>query len=251
MSSQMLVDPGEVVVLLPAATRYEQRDGGTETTTERRIAFSPEIPGPRPGEVRSEWEIFVDLAPPRRARRAPTCARSRPARRSATRSRASCPCTRGSSRCAPPATRSSGAAPGSATGGTFPTPDGKAHFLAGRAVGSATCRAGSFVLSTRRGKQFNTMVHQEQDPLTGAMRDALFMATPTSTRSACATVTVSSCAPTTARCAPGVHVSPLRPGNVQVFFPEGNVLLRAGRRDPASGVPDYNAVVTVEAGDPR
>ncbi len=47
VSSQMLVDPGEVVVLLPAATRYEQRDGGTETTTERRIAFSPEIPGPR------------------------------------------------------------------------------------------------------------------------------------------------------------------------------------------------------------
>ncbi len=44
-----------------------------------------------------------------------------------------------------------------------------------------------------------------------------------------------------------LHASPLRPGNVQVFFPEGNVLLRAGRRDPASGVPDYNAVVTVEA----
>ena len=62
VSSQMLVDPGDVVVLLPAATRYEQRDGGTETTTERRIAFSPEIPGPRPGEARSEWEIFVDLA---------------------------------------------------------------------------------------------------------------------------------------------------------------------------------------------
>ena len=49
-------------MLLPAATRYEQRDGGTETTTERRIAFSPEIPGPRVGEARSEWEIFVDLA---------------------------------------------------------------------------------------------------------------------------------------------------------------------------------------------
>ena len=42
----------------------------------------------------------------------------------------------------------------------------------------------------------------------------------------------------------------MRPGNVQVFFPEGNVLLRAGRRDPASGVPDYNAVVTVEPAAP-
>ncbi len=43
-----------------------------------------------------------------------------------------------------------------------------------------------------------------------------------------------------------VHLSNLRPGNVQVFFPEGNVLLRAGRRDAGSGVPDYNAIVTVE-----
>jgi hypothetical protein len=43
-----------------------------------------------------------------------------------------------------------------------------------------------------------------------------------------------------------VHVSELRAGNVQVFFPEGNVLLRAGRRDPDSGVPDYNAIVTIE-----
>ena len=39
----------------------------------------------------------------------------------------------------------------------------------------------------------------------------------------------------------------MRPGNVQVFFPEGNVLLRVGRRDPDSGVPDYNTVVTIEA----
>ncbi len=61
MSSQMLVDPGEVVVLLPACTRYEQPGGGTETTTERRILFSPEIQGPRIGEARSEWEIFADL----------------------------------------------------------------------------------------------------------------------------------------------------------------------------------------------
>jgi formylmethanofuran dehydrogenase subunit D len=35
----------------------------------------------------------------------------------------------------------------------------------------------------------------------------------------------------------------LRPGNVQVFFPEGNVLLQGGRRDGLSGVPDYNAIV--------
>ena len=47
----MLVDPADTVVLLPSRTRYEQRGGGTETSTERRIIYSPEIPGPRPGDT--------------------------------------------------------------------------------------------------------------------------------------------------------------------------------------------------------
>jgi anaerobic selenocysteine-containing dehydrogenase len=62
LSSQMLVDPAGEVVLLPAATRYEMPGGVTETTTERRVVFSPEIPGPRVGEARPEWEVFVELA---------------------------------------------------------------------------------------------------------------------------------------------------------------------------------------------
>ena len=52
--SVTFLDDGEVIIL-PAATRYEQEGGGTETTTERRIIFSPEIPGHRVGEARSEW----------------------------------------------------------------------------------------------------------------------------------------------------------------------------------------------------
>ena len=51
LSQQMFVEPNDVVLLLPAQTRYEQRGGGTETTTERRILFSPEIPGRRIGEA--------------------------------------------------------------------------------------------------------------------------------------------------------------------------------------------------------
>src|SRR4029077_6077924 len=62
LSHQMLVEPGELVVLLPAAARYEPGGGRTSPTTERRVAFSPEIPGPRVGEARSEWRIFADVA---------------------------------------------------------------------------------------------------------------------------------------------------------------------------------------------
>ena len=55
----MLVDPADLVVILPAQNRYEQRGGGTSTSTERRIRFSPEIKGhPQVGESKPEWEIL-------------------------------------------------------------------------------------------------------------------------------------------------------------------------------------------------
>ncbi len=248
LSTQMFTEPGEVVVLLPAATRYEQRDGGTETTTERRIAFSPEISGPRPGEVRSEWEIFVDLARRVAPERAEQCTfasgqeiRDEIARVVPVYSGVELLRTTGD------AIQWGGTR--LCEGGAFPTPDGRAHFLA-VAPSEIDVPPGSFVLSTRRGKQFNTMVHEQQDPLTGAMRDALFMSASDidalGLRDGDRVVVRSDHGEMRAR----LHESPLRPGNVQVFFPEGNVLLRAGRRDLASGVPDYNAVVTVDA-EPR
>jgi hypothetical protein len=40
--------------------------------------------------------------------------------------------------------------------------------------------------------------------------------------------------------------APIAPGNVQVHWPEGNVLIDSGRRSPQAGIPDYNARVTVE-----
>ncbi len=59
LNPSMLVDPEEAVVLLPGQTRYEQRTGGTSTSTERRIRFTPEIPGHRVGETLPDWEIPV------------------------------------------------------------------------------------------------------------------------------------------------------------------------------------------------
>jgi molybdopterin-dependent oxidoreductase alpha subunit len=243
LSSQMLVEPGEVVVLLPAATRYEQRDGGTETTTERRIAFSPEIPGPRPGEVRSEWEIFIDLAARVDADRAHLVAfdsgdaiRDEIAR--------VVPLYAGVETLHATGDSVQWGGARLCVDGVFPTASGKARFLP-VAPTVVDVPSGSFVLSTRRGKQFNTMVHADRDPLTGATRDAVFMATADA-----ADLGLRDGDPVLVRSDHGelrarVHLSPLRRGTVQVFFPEGNVLLAGGRRDAASGVPDYNAVVTV------
>src|SRR5437773_5689549 len=61
-STQMLLDAGEAVIILPAATRYEVPGGVTETSTERRVIFSPQIEGPRPPGAKPEFEVLGELA---------------------------------------------------------------------------------------------------------------------------------------------------------------------------------------------
>jgi anaerobic selenocysteine-containing dehydrogenase len=129
-------------------------------------------------------------------------------------------------------------------GGQFPTAEGKAHFTV--VVPQSTAVSdGRFVLSTRRGKQFNSMVWQERDPLTGADRDAIFVsetdADVLGVADGDAVVVRSDYGEMRAR----VHLAPIRPGNVQAFFPEANRLLSPTRHEPLSRVPDYNAVVEV------
>jgi molybdopterin-dependent oxidoreductase alpha subunit len=244
VTSQMLVDPGETVVLLPACTRYEQPGGGTETTTERRIVFGPEVAGPRIGEARAEWDIFGDLA----SRVRPDLAdRVRFPDAEAIRAEIAdvVPAYRGIDALGRLGDSVQWGGPRLGSGGRFGTADGKAHFETVRPVAMPVPGRGAFVLSTRRGKQFNSMVYAEIDPLTGAGRDAVLIAATDA-----AALGVAHGGRVTLRSEHGempatVHVAPIRPGNLQVFFPEGNVLLPAGVRDRQSGVPDYTTRVDV------
>jgi molybdopterin-dependent oxidoreductase alpha subunit len=243
ISSQMLVDPppGGAVVLLPAATRYEQAGGGTQTTTERRIAFSPEVRGPRPGEVRAEWRIYLDLARRVDPERADLV--SFPDAQAIREEIAQVvPFYDGIQHLRDTGDQVQWGGPRLCDGWTFPTPDGRAHF---HRVAPRDPRppAGRFLLSSRRGKQFNSMVWGDDDPLTGAPRDALFISAQDA-----AGLHVAAGAPIRVRSEAGevrarVHLAPLRPGNLQMFYPECNPVIRAGVRDPDSFVPDYNAVV--------
>jgi molybdopterin-dependent oxidoreductase alpha subunit len=242
VSSQMLVD-GEDVVLLPAMTRYEQPGGGTETTTERRVLFSPEIPGARVAEARAEWEIFVDLArrvDPQNARLV-TFSTAQQIRDEIARvvrfydgiqhfTKSGDQIQWGGERLC--------------DGWQFPTPDGRAHFVP-VAPQEVTVADGRFLLSTRRGKQFNTMVFKERDPLTGAARDALFMSSDDARELGLRDGEAVSVRSDTGVVRARVHVAPIRPRNVQMFFPEANPLIAAGLRDEVALVPDYNAVVEV------
>ena len=243
ISSQMLVDPppGGAVVLLPAATRYEQAGGGTQTTTERRIAFSPEVRGPRPGEVRAEWRIYLDLARRVDPERADLV--SFPDAQAIREEIAEVvPFYDGIQHLRETGDQVQWGGPRLCDGWAFSTPDGKAHF---QRVAPRDPRppAGRFLLSSRRGKQFNSMVWRDEDPLTGAARDALFICAEDA-----AGLAVAEGAPIVVRSEVGevrarVHLAPLRPGNLQMFYPECNPVIRAGVRDPDSFVPDYNAVV--------
>ncbi|MGH9054162.1 MAG: FdhF/YdeP family oxidoreductase [Acidimicrobiia bacterium] len=243
VSSQMLVDPGREVVLLPAATRYEQREGGTETTTERRIVFSPEIPGPRLGEARTEWEIFLDLArrvDPERAHLVHFDSGWDIRREIAE----VVPMYAGIESLAQSGDQVQWGGPRLCEGWQFPTPDGRARFSA-VSPPEASVPEGKFLLSTRRGKQFNSMVFSGTDPLTGARRSDVLVS-PEDAQG----LGVADGDRVLIRSEHGemealVKTVPIKPGNVQMFWPEANVLIPPGVRDPEALIPDYNAVVEV------
>lgn len=250
LTTQMLVPPpdGGEVILLPAATRYEQEGGGTETTTERRVAFSPEVPGHRVGEARSEWRIFAAVAAAARPDLADRFAW--PDNQALRAEIASVvPAYAGIERLSKTGDAVQWGGRHLAAGGAFPTLSGRARFTVVRS-GRPQLPPGAFFLSTRRGKQFNSMVFDDVDPLNGASRDDVLM----DARDA-ATLGLADGAPVTLvsevgrmegrlRCVPALAAR-----TVQVHWPEGNVLIGsgAGHREPRSQVPDYNAVVRIEA----
>ncbi len=244
LTSQMLVEPADTVILLPAATRYEQRDGGTETTTEREVIFSPYLTPP-PAEARSEWEIVMQVAEyafPERAHlihfadgqqiRA-EIARLVPEYDGIQHLRKAGDHVQWGGRIL-------------CRDGRFATPDGRAVFTP-LTPPVTDLPDGVFVLKTRRGKQFNSLVHSERDPLNGARREDVLInpadAATLGVHEGDWVVLRSEVGEMRAR----VKLAPMKPRNVQVHWPEGNVLIAPTRRDPVAGVPAYKALVTIQA----
>jgi molybdopterin-dependent oxidoreductase alpha subunit len=244
VSSQMLV-PGDDVVLLPVSTRYEQEGGGTSTTTERRVAFSPEIPRVV-GEARSEWRLFADVA--NRVRPELRAAFSWPTNRDLRAEIAEVvPAYAGIEDLADTGDAVQWGGRHLCAGGTFPTPSGRGRFTP-LVPEHPDVPEGSYLLATRRGKQFNSMVFAAVDPLTGAGRDAVFI-----DEADAAALGVGAGERVLIRSTVGemeatVHPVRLPARTVQVMWPEGNALIdhSPAQREPGSQVPDYNAVVTIE-----
>jgi molybdopterin-dependent oxidoreductase alpha subunit len=266
LTDQMFIEGEGDVLLLPAKTRYEQDDGGTETTTERRVIFSPEIPR-QVGEARAEWKILRELAAATYPERAHLlgCETGQQIRDEIARI---IPGYDGIHRLAKGGDQFQYGGPHLCAGGKCPTPDGRARFrvvpvprtvsrFAFRVSRSAPADAQLetpnskpetplFHVSTRRGKQFNTLIYAEVDPLNGASRDSVLMnpddAAALRLKSNDRVALVNELGRFEAR----VHLAPIAPGNLQIHWPEGNVIIARGVVDALGGVPDYNAMVRVE-----
>jgi molybdopterin-dependent oxidoreductase alpha subunit len=244
LTSMMLVDPADTAILFPATTRYESPGGGTETTTERRIIFSPEVPGRRIGSAKPEWEVFGEVA-----------ARVRPDLADRVRFTSSAHIRNeigravslyaGIEKLSREGDHFQWGGPRLFVDGVFATPDGKARFSA---VVPAERRPqpGMFYVSTRRGKQFNSMVQSAVDPLTGALRDSVLMAQEDADRLGLREGDPILLTSRSGHYTGVVRIDRIKPGNLQVHWPEGNCLLDRDGIDLASREPDYNAVVTVE-----
>jgi predicted molibdopterin-dependent oxidoreductase YjgC len=129
--------------------------------------------------------------------------------------------------------------------GRFATPDGKARF-APTSLRSRKPADGRFFVSTRRGKQFNSMVQRQVDPLTDAARHDVLMSPVDAGRLSLADGAGVRLVSDDGEFRGFVKVAPIKPGNLEVHWPEGLPLLSPTEIDPESREPDYNAVVRVE-----
>ena len=243
MSSQMLIDPADTCVLLPAATRYETAGGVTETSTERRIIFNPEIRGRRIGEARPEWEVFSELArrvvPDVRGLDWTGTQEIREEIASVV------PLYDGIQHLREAGDQVQYGGPMLCDGWNFPTDDGKAHFFT-VGVPERTVPPGSYVATTRRGKQFNSMIQKKRDPLTGWGRDSVLMNEADAREEGLTQGDAITLVSDHGRLEGRVAIAKLAPGNVQVHWPEAQVLIDRTRRSPEAGIPDYNAIVRIE-----
>jgi molybdopterin-dependent oxidoreductase alpha subunit len=240
ISSQMLVEPDDTVVLLPSSTRYEIPGGVTETSTERRVVFSPEIPGPRIDEARPEWEVFLEVA--RRAR-TEFADKLHFAGTEAIREEIArvIPFYQGIQNLKKQGDNFQYGGPMLCAGWNFSTADGKAHFKAVNLPRLET-PGGAFRVVTRRGKQFNSVVHEDLDLSTAAPRNGVIMNQEDAQRLGFKSGDRVRLQNDFGTYDGKVVIAPVASGTLEVHWPEGNVLVNPKARSPLAKIPAYKEI---------
>jgi predicted molibdopterin-dependent oxidoreductase YjgC len=248
LNSSMLLDAQEAVLILPGQTRYEQRGGGTSTSTERRIRFTPEIPGHRIGESRPEWEIPVMIgrkAMPNGDLLFPfddtQSIREEMAR--------VMPIYHGIEKLKKEGDQLQWGGPFLFKDGFTSMPDNRALFTPMEPP-DRRAPAGKFYLATRRGKQFNSMTFGNADRLMGTTsRHTVFISPEDAGILELADGYEVTLRSDTGRMKGIIQLAPVKTGTLQAYWPEANVLIPR-RIDPVSGEPDYNVEVWIEKETP-
>lgn len=240
LTSQMLIDPAETVILLPAMTRYEIPGGVTETSTERRVIFSPEIRGPRIGEVRSEGEVLGEIA-----------ARVRPEIADQVRFPSTQAIRDEIARVIPEYDgiqhlRAEGdqfqyGGARLCEGWNFSTPDGKAHF---KPVSPpvAAFNDDEFIVVTRRGKQFNSIVHEDHEPRSHHRRDAILINAEDARRLGFANGETVQLFNAYGSYRGRLVFDDVALGTLQIYWPEGNTLINPADRSHLAKIPAYKSI---------
>lgn len=246
LNTSTLVDAKEAVIVLPAKTRYEQEGGGTSTSTERMVYFSPEIEGNlnQIEEARAEWKIYVDLA----KRVKPQSAHLvdfKDAQQIRDEIAIANPNYDGIQYLKKQGDVFQWGGAWLCEGGICPTPDGKGNLISVE-IPDLNKKEGQFLLTTRRGKQFNSMVYNEVDPMNGAERYDVLM-NPEDARDYSIAEGEGVVVYNGFGVFPGrAKFAEISRGNLGVHFPEGNFLLPKGRYEKYAGIPDYNIAVSLE-----
>lgn len=240
LNTSMLLE-GDLVIVFPAQTRYEQRGGGTSTNTERRIRFSPEIPGHVIGESKPEWEIPVLLA---RACGIVNfgCETSQQIREEIAQVM---PTYTGIETLAKEGDSLQWGGPQLFVNGFENMPERRARFTPVEPP-PAQIPDGHYHLSTRRGKQFNTMTFGSKDRLMGSVsRNEIFISAQDAARENLREGDRVKLLSTTGEFVGVLRFAPIKSRHLQGYWPEINTLIPR-RYDEVSGEPDYNAIVRLE-----
>lgn len=243
-NTSTLVEAKEEVIVLPAMTRYEQPGGGTSTSTERMVYFSPEIKGPRIEEARSEWEIYVDLAS-RIKPEATKYLNFTSAEQIRKEIAVANPNYDGIQYLKEKGDVFQWGGAWLCEDGVCPTEDGRGHLLSIE-LPELRKPQGHFYVTTRRGKQFNSMIYNETDSFNAADRyDVLINAEDAADLNVSegeAIVLFNQYGYFHGR----AKFADTKRGNLLLFWPEGNVLIPKGVYEEYAGIPEYNTAVIVE-----
>ena len=243
-NTSTFADAREAVIVLPAMTRYEQPGGGTSTSTERMVYYSPEIKGPRIEEARMEWEIYVDLAK-----------RVKPDQQHLIDFNTADEIRAEIAKAAPNydgiqhlENRGDVFQWGGAwlcEDGLCPTPDGNGNLITVE-LPELRKPEGHFYVTTRRGKQFNSMIYGEKDPFNDADRYDVLMneadGAELGIKEGDAIVVYNQHGTFHGR----AKFVAVKRGNIEAHWPEGNMLIPKGVYEEFAGIPEYNAAAIVE-----